>query len=517
MHLLSFVNHGKGADLRFFRYLYRLHHKTKGLLLAALLGLLVLASIAGGIHRVRSVNGFLEGTQLNGEDVSGKPVQEVAGSINDKLVNAEVELTENDTTVLKGTLADFGHDFDEQAFLADLVEEEDQQKHDLSTTMKRLVESADFQLTDYYADDSAKLADFVVSRNFLVTRVASAQARIELNEDTELYEVVDPVQGNEIDDQKLQEYVEQVLDEAIANGTFLETPVLKISIPKDVYTSETVSTDTTALKKEALEKNRQILTDAFQDMTITYLFGSQTEVLEGTEIVDWIEVSDEMEVTISDEKVSEYVAALAAKYETRYCDRAFVANGGRIVHIPEAVNLYGYTINEEAECAALKDDILNRESVSREPVYIEADKWGSPLFYSRDGKDDINGTYIEVSVTRQHLWFYKEGTLIVESDVVTGGIDSNETRTIEGCYPLAYKASPATLTGENSVDFWSSEVDYWMAFNQGQGLHDAPWRSQFGGEIYKTDGSHGCVNLPTDVAGKIYENIEPGMAIIVYY
>ena len=503
--------------MKFFRYLHKLNQKTRGVLLIAVLCLLVIASVAGGIHRVRSVNGFLEGTKLNGEDISGKPVEEVAKNINDKLVGARVELTEGDQTVLSGSLADFGHDFDEQAFLNDMIEEEEQQKHDLSTTLHRLVESASFELTDYYADDSEQLGKFVLSKDFSVPRVVSAEAYIELNKETELYEVVDPVQGNEIDDQKLQEYVEKVLDGAIENGTFLENPVLQISVPKDVYTSETVSTDTTALKKEALEKNRQLLIDAFQDITITYEFGSQTEVLEGTQIMDWIDVNDDMEVSINDEKVAEYVAGLAEEYNTRLRDRAFIADDGRIVRIPADVNLYGYTINEEAECAALKEDILNRESVSREPVYIETDKWGSPLYYSREGKDDLNGTYVEVSVTRQHLWFYKNGTLIVESDVVTGGIDSDETRTIEGCYPMAYKASPATLTGENSVDFWSSEVDYWMAFNQGQGLHDAPWRSQFGGDIYKTDGSHGCVNLPTDVAGKIYENMDDGIAIIVYY
>lgn len=493
-----------------------MNQKTRGVLLIAVLCLLVIASVAGGIHRVRSVNGFLEGTKLNGEDISGKPVEEVAKNINDKLVGARVELTEGDQTVLTGSLADFGHDFDEQAFLNDMIEEEEQQKHDLSTTLHRLVESASFELTDYYADDSEQLGKFVLSKDFSVPRVVSAEAYIELNKETELYEVVDPVQGNEIDDQKLQEYVEKVLDGAIENGTFLENPVLQISVPKDVYTSETVSTDTTALKKEALEKNRQLLIDAFQDITITYEFGSQTEVLEGSTITDWITVNEDMEVAIDDDKVSEYVAGLAEEYDTRFRDRAFVADDGRIVHIAADVNLYGYTINQDAECATLKEDILNRESVSREPVYFETDSFGCPLYYGREGDDDLNGTYVEVSITKQHLWFYKDGTLIVESDVVTGNLGSDETETIAGCYPMAYKDSPAVLTGENSVDYWSSEVDYWMAFNQGQGLHDAPWRSQFGGEIYKGDGSHGCVNLPTDVAGKIYENIVPGIAIIVY-
>ena len=55
-----------------------------------------------------------------------------------------------------------------------------------------------------------------------------------------------------------------------------------------------------------------------------------------------------------------------------------------------------------------------------------------------------------------------------------------------------------------------------MPFNCNIGIHDASWRGSFGGSIYKTDGSHGCVNAPEYLAKKIYENIEPGTPIICY-
>jgi hypothetical protein len=47
-------------------------------------------------------------------------------------------------------------------------------------------------------------------------------------------------------------------------------------------------------------------------------------------------------------------------------------------------------------------------------------------------------------------------------------------------------------------------------------LHDASWRSAFGGEIYKRNGTHGCVNAPFHLAKTIYENIEEGIPIICY-
>lgn len=502
--------------MKFFKFLHRLNQQTRGFLLIAVLCLLVIAAVAGGVHRVRDVEGFLEGTTLGGEDISGRSVEKIAGGINDKLVGAQVELTENGETVLKGTLADFGHDFDEQKFLEDLKQEEEEQKHDLSTTFKRLVENASFELTDYYADDSEQLKRFVVSTAFQVPRVESADAYIRMNEETELYEVVPPVQGNEIDDAKLQEYVENILDEAIQKGSFLDNPVLTISIPQEMYTSREVSTDTEALKKEALKKNQELLVEDFKDVTITYTFGSQTEVLEGSEITNWIKVNEDLEIEIDEDKVAEFVNGLADQYDTRLRDRAFVADDGRIVHITPERNLYGYSINVDAEIAALEEDIYNRESVTREPVYFEVDEYRTPLYISRDGNNDMTGTYVEVCITKQHLWFYKDGALVIESDVVTGDAGSEETATRIGCYPLAEKASPATLTGANSVDFWSSEVGYWMAFNGDQGLHDAPWRSEFGKEIYKGDGSHGCVNLPSDVAATIFENIKLGTPVFVY-
>ena len=71
---------------------------------------------------------------------------------------------------------------------------------------------------------------------------------------------------------------------------------------------------------------------------------------------------------------------------------------------------------------------------------------------------------------------------------------------------LKYKQTGATLRGEDYETF----VNYWMPFDGGIGMHDATWRSKFGGDIYKTKGSHGCINLPLSVAKKIYEYVQPG-------
>ena len=133
-------------------------------------------------------------------------------------------------------------------------------------------------------------------------------------------------------------------------------------------------------------------------------------------------------------------------------------------------------------------------SVRRDPIYsFEGMK--------RNGMDDLNGSYIEISLEKQHLWLYKDGVLITETDIVSG-LPTEDRATYKGAWPIAYKASPYTLSSE--VYGYSTEVTYWMPFVCGQGLHDADWQTQFGGDVYKTNGSHGCINLPPEQAEIIY-------------
>ena len=56
-----------------------------------------------------------------------------------------------------------------------------------------------------------------------------------------------------------------------------------------------------------------------------------------------------------------------------------------------------------------------------------------------------------------------------------------------------------------------------MPFFNGYGLHDATWRDEFGGTIYKTNGSHGCINLPYSKAEILFNNISAGCTIVVFY
>lgn len=123
----------------------------------------------------------------------------------------------------------------------------------------------------------------------------------------------------------------------------------------------------------------------------------------------------------------------------------------------------------------------------------------------------VGNTYIEVSKNQQYMWVYVNGDLKVETSVVTGNYGTADTPS--GFHKIWQIESPATLVGADYV----TPVDYWMAFTyDGCGIHDATWRSSFGGNIYKGDGSHGCVNTPYSKVKAVYSYAYIGMPVIVY-
>lgn len=167
---------------------------------------------------------------------------------------------------------------------------------------------------------------------------------------------------------------------------------------------------------------------------------------------------------------------------------------------------YGWQIDKAAESAALLTSIENGETVTKEPAYShKGNTWDGP-------NGDIGSTYIEVDMGAQHMWCYKNGALVVDTDVVTGNI-SKGYNTPSIVAAIQYKTRNAVLKGDN----YRTPVNYWMPFYGNYGIHDAYWRAQFGGEVYLTNGSHGCVNTPPAAMAQVYANMESGTPVVLYY
>ena len=259
---------------------------------------------------------------------------------------------------------------------------------------------------------------------------------------------------------------------------------------------------TNLLYGEKMQTSTESLND-YKNVSITYTFGNTTETIDNSQIMSWLSIRN-AKVVIDEDAIEEYVSELAAKYNTINKKRDFITSDGETVTLNR--NEYGYQIDQENETKQILTDIKNKASVQREPIY-------SVEGIGRNGTDDLNGSYIEVSLAKQHLWLYKNDELVTETDIISG-LPTEERQTYTGAWSIAFKASPYTLSSD--IYGYSTEVKYWMPFVCGQGLHDADWQTEFGGEVYKTKGSHGCINLPGDQAEIIYNSIEKGYPVICY-
>lgn len=211
-------------------------------------------------------------------------------------------------------------------------------------------------------------------------------------------------------------------------------------------------------------------------------------------------------ITVSETAVREWVENLASQYDTWGTEREFEATRGETVTVKYVT--YGTQLDAEAEYAYLMGTLAggqeSAETMPHIPAYIHEG-------YAR-GLDDIGDTYIEIDMTEQRMYYYADGELTLETDVVTGNT-GRRMGTPQGINFVYAKQRNRTLRGADYASF----VKYWMPVKGNVGIHDASWRSKFGGQIYKSNGSHGCINTPSDVMSQLYELAEVGTPVIMFY
>ena len=232
---------------------------------------------------------------------------------------------------------------------------------------------------------------------------------------------------------------------------------------------------------------------------ISYAGGA---VLNGERISQWLGVDEEGNLILDEGGIRVFVDELAERYDTLGKPRIFKTTDSREVEIP--AKKYGWQVDKEGEFQAIRASILAGEQVEREPLF-------SSRAVSLEG-NDFGNTYVEIDLSNQKLYYYVDGQLTLTSDIVSGALWGGR-RTPPGLYKVNYKAKNVVLRGPD----YAAPVRYWMPFNGGIGMHDANWRSSFGGGIYKSGGSHGCINMPSSSAKALYDIINKDCPVICYY
>lgn len=306
------------------------------------------------------------------------------------------------------------------------------------------------------------------------------------------YALVEEVKGSILDKEKTEKAIKEAMGR-VDDDLNLDTA--------NCYVEPKVTKETESLKK-VYEKLK-----LYTNVTISYDFEFAKEKITGEQIHEWL-TYDGKSVNIDEEKARECVNTIARKYDTYGKNRKFKTISGNEIELLSGG--YGWRVDRAAETEQLIADIKAGKDVTREMIYT------SKGYVRKDneegGVNDIGDTYVEINLGLQHLYVIQNGRIVDESDFVSGNI-SKGNGTPPGVFGITYKEKNAVLRGEN----YESDVNYWIPFNGNIGMHDATWRKEFGGEIYKIRGSHGCINMPLEKAKNVYELVEKGMPVVCYY
>ena len=462
---------------------HRKNGKKAAWIAACTAGILLVA--AGGVYVGMSQKyktRFFPNTQINGVDASGKTAAEVQELIAEGVNGYTLTIDErnNQTETIAGTDIKLHAEFD--GSLEKMVAAQNpfawlwhmkQEEYTIGTMVAYDDAALESQIRNLSCLDPEKAVEPV---NAKISEYVSGQG----------YSIEPEQEGTAVEAEKLTQAVTGAI-ENLQDHLSLEEA--------DVYKKPTVLKDDASLAEQLDKMNK------YAKMSVTYQFGDSTETLNGDQIHAWLIANADGSVSVDSSKVSEYVSEMAKAHNTSNKAKTLKTSYGSTIQVSGGT--YGWKINQAAETEALAAIIASGESTTREPEYSQK--------AASHGANDYGDTYVEINLTGQHLFFYKEGKLVVESDFVSGNL-AKGWGTPAGSYPLAYKQKNAVLKGEN----YRTPVNYWMPFNNGIGMHDAKWRSSFGGTIYKTGGSHGCINLPPSVAKTIFDNISAGTPVICY-
>lgn len=447
---------------------------------------LFLAGFAGFYinKAVHYQDAFFLNTYINGIDASGKTAEQVKTLINSGVDGYRLEIRGRGgvTEYLTGESIGLYSEFD--GSLEAMIE-----KQNPALWIFHSFKDSPFQIETMIAWDPVLLEQAIGQLKCLNPdqAIPAQNAYLSGYIDGQGYEIIPEQDGTQVD----REIAAGGIRGAVKNlATAISLEELDAYIPPQVTKTDE------QLVGQLDRRNRYIA------VTITHRFGEQSEILDGDTIHKWLAFDEQGDIQLDEGAAAEYVAELARLHNTAYKPKRLKTSYGDTVTITGGS--YGWRINQSAETAAICEIIRSGESQEREPIYSQT--------AAGHGEHDYGDTYVEINLTAQHLYYYVNGSLLMEADFVSGN-ESRGWSTPGGAYPLTYKQRNATLKGEG----YATPVSYWMPFNGGIGMHDAKWRSSFGGAIYKTGGSHGCVNLPPAAAKTIYENISAGVPVLCYH
>lgn len=270
-----------------------------------------------------------------------------------------------------------------------------------------------------------------------------------------------------------------------------------------------IKADSPIVKKEAK------MLEALLQRTVDYKLQDKVYTLKASDFIKNASVSKEGKITIDAGDLKNKLADMNHSQSTLNKNFTFKTHSGAVISVKGQG--YGWAFNVDKETLRIKKAFEKGEkSLSAANIYGLG--WNNEgIGYGTTTNHGIGNTYAEVSIAAQRIWIYKNGRLVLSTNVVTGRHNTNED-TSPGVWYILFKQSPSTLVGSEAGNpHYSVKVNYWAPFtNDGQGFHDASWRGNWSSSAYLTAGSGGCVNTPPSVMKTVYDNLSQYEPVVIY-
>ncbi len=436
-------------------------------------------------------NAFAYGTWINNVYCTGRSIEEVNADLAQDFAYEGLTVVDRDGNAYKIDARDIGYQFD---FMQALEIYQKQQNPWM--WIESLYHGDSRELTPVVSYDRQALERVIEEIPFL--KAESGQS-----DEERRVAIIKTNHGYELLNERTDVLQIGEAKEAIAKA--IEESKTEVSLEDEGCYHDL---ELTAQMQDTLRQWEQV--ERFQQCGIVYRMGEESVPVDASVVCDWIELSEdgsfaadeEGNLKLRENAVEEFIDALADEYDTVGVSREFRTTRGDIVTVEGGT--YGNRIDRDAEVEYLTDAFRSGRKEVHEPAYSQ-----KALL---QGKNDIGNTYIEVDMGEQMLYYYADGVQQIATPVVTGNI-SRKMGTPSGVNYVYLKQTDRILRGPG----YASHVDFWMPVKGNIGIHDAAWRGKFGGSIYRTNGSHGCINTPRDAMVQLYESVQVGTPVVMFY
>lgn len=428
---------------------------------------------------------FFQGTYINGWDVSDLTAEEVKADLQSDIEDYTLTINEKDGSqeVITGT--DLGFTYTDDGAVDEILEDQDG-----SEWFSHINSSVDYTVDLNYTYEESTVESVVDALECFdeANITVSENAYVDLTDDG--FVIVPEVVGNELDKEAVYTAVKSAVSEN-AETLDLESEGLYIA-------PTVVSTDQTLI--DSMNSCNQVIS-----AQITYDFVDSQWVVDKDELISWLVQGEDGTYSIDYDQVYNWVYNMAYETDTFGLSHQFMTSYGVEVTL-EAGGDYGWCIDKDTTAQNLYNYILSGTVATIDPDY---------LFTAKDrSSNDIGDTYVEICISTQTMWLYYEGECLVTTPVITGNVAKGYATPSGSVWAIDAKKTDWKFT-----NYANAYSDYWMPFNDQVGIHDASWQpaSSYVVDTYLTAGSHGCVNTPLDAVRTIYEHVEIGTPVIVYY